>query len=58
MIGLNDWRSPVMAEVSSDASIAGQISKTVDGKVVFDFPQRTVLIANHQVGYARIVVCD
>lgn len=35
--------------VSGDESVAGQIKKMPDGTVQFDFPERLVLIANHQV---------
>ncbi len=35
--------------VSGDESVAGQIKKMPDGTVQFDFPERIVMIANHQV---------
>lgn len=38
-----------MIRVSGDESVAGQIKKMPDGTVQFDFPERLVLIANHQV---------
>ncbi|KAK2022169.1 acyltransferase [Colletotrichum zoysiae] len=34
--------------VSGDKSMDGQIKKTPDGRVQFNFPERLVLIANHQ----------
>ncbi|SPN98740.1 related to acetyltransferase [Cephalotrichum gorgonifer] len=42
------WGSTVM-RISGDESVAGQIRKTADGRVEFDFPERLVLIANHQI---------
>lgn len=38
-----------MAQISGDSSVEGQIRKTRDGEVILDFPQRVVLMANHQV---------
>ncbi|KAM3475309.1 hypothetical protein MY5147_003798 [Beauveria neobassiana] len=35
--------------VSGDESVAGQIKKMPDGTVQFDFPERMVMIANHQI---------
>lgn len=49
LLGLNQWRAPVMAQISSDSSVKGQICKSRDGEVILDFPQRVVLMANHQV---------
>lgn len=49
LLGLNQWRAPVMAQISGDSSVKGQICKNRDGEVILDFPKRVVLIANHQV---------
>lgn len=49
LLSLNQWRTPMIAQVSSDSSIQGQIRKTPGRKIIFDFPDRIVLIANHQV---------
>ena len=44
----NLW-GPTIMRISGDASVAGQIKPTKDGGVQFLFPERMVLIANHQV---------
>ncbi len=46
---MTDWWSPTVVRISGDKSVAGQIRKTPDGGVETDFPERIVLIANHQV---------
>jgi hypothetical protein len=38
-----------VVRVSGDASVAGQLRKTADGRVELHFPERLVMIANHQV---------
>jgi 1-acyl-sn-glycerol-3-phosphate acyltransferase len=43
------WWTPTKMRVSGDASVAGQMSLTKDGRVEFDFPERMVMIANHQL---------
>ena len=40
---------PTTVRISGDASVAGQIRPTKEGGVEFDFPERMILIANHQV---------
>lgn len=35
--------------VSGDSSVRGQLLQSVDGSLLCDFPQRLVLIANHQI---------
>lgn len=40
---------PTTIRISGDQSVAGQIRRTPDGRVEFDFPERMVMIANHQV---------
>lgn len=40
---------PTVIRISGDKSVADQIRKTPDGRVEFSFPERMVLIANHQV---------
>ena len=49
------WWGPTIVRISGDASVAGQIKQTPDGRVQFSFPARLVLIANHQAscGYRR-----
>ncbi|KJR87676.1 uncharacterized protein SPSK_07530 [Sporothrix schenckii 1099-18] len=43
------WWGPTTIRISGDESVAGQIRKTKDGRVEFDFPSRMVMIANHQI---------
>jgi hypothetical protein len=40
---------PTTIRISGDDSVAGQIKLQPDGVVRFEFPERLVLIANHQV---------
>lgn len=40
---------PTTIRISGDESVAGQIRPTEDGGVECHFPERMVLIANHQV---------
>lgn len=40
---------PTIIRISGDESVAGEIVPTADGGVEFRFPERLVLIANHQV---------
>ncbi|KAK3326206.1 acyltransferase-like protein [Apodospora peruviana] len=40
---------PTTIRISGDASVADQIRKTPDGMVEFAFPERMVMIANHQI---------
>ncbi|KND89268.1 putative acyltransferase [Tolypocladium ophioglossoides CBS 100239] len=40
---------PTTMRISGDESVAGQIRPTEDGRVQFSFPERMVLIANHQI---------
>ena len=47
---LTHWWSPTVIRISGDKSVAGQIKKTRDGRVEFNFPERMIMIANHQVG--------
>ena len=41
--------SPTKVIVSGDASVRGQILRKTDGTLLLDFPERIVLIANHQI---------
>lgn len=43
------WWAPVKMRVSGDASVRGQLRKTPDGRIECDFPERIVLISNHQI---------
>lgn len=49
---------PTTIRISGDASVAGQITRAADGRVEFDFPDRMVMIANHQVCRAVLSACD
>jgi lysocardiolipin and lysophospholipid acyltransferase len=55
------WWAPVKMRVSGDESVRGQMRKTEDGRLETDFPERMVLISNHQVcqhrmvGYGRVL---
>ncbi|KAJ6122597.1 Phospholipid/glycerol acyltransferase [Penicillium capsulatum] len=44
-----DWGAPTLFRVSGDASIQGQLHLSKDGLLQTSFPERLVLIANHQV---------
>lgn len=44
----NIW-GPTIIRISGDESVAGQIKQTENGDVQFNFPERLVMIANHQV---------
>jgi hypothetical protein len=46
---MTQWWGPTTIRISGDASVAGQIRKTKDGLVEFSFPERMIMIANHQV---------
>ena len=43
------WWAPVKMRVSGDESVRGQLRKTEDERLECDFPERMVLISNHQV---------
>lgn len=46
---LTQWWAPTMIRISGDASVANEMRKTADGRVELNFPERIVMIANHQV---------
>ena len=46
---MTNWWGPTTIRISGDASVADQIRKTEDGLVEFSFPERMVMIANHQI---------
>ncbi|THZ27116.1 acyltransferase-domain-containing protein [Aureobasidium pullulans] len=41
--------APTVIRISGDASVAGQLRQFPDGRLECDFPERMVLIANHQI---------
>ncbi|KAF2720502.1 acyltransferase-domain-containing protein [Polychaeton citri CBS 116435] len=46
--GTQLW-SPTVIRITGDESVTGQIKQTRDGLLRLDFPNRLVLIANHQI---------
>ena len=48
---MTQWWSPTVVRISGDESVAGQIKQRADGRVEFSFPDRLVMIANHQVNF-------
>ncbi|KAL2891106.1 putative acyltransferase [Ceratocystis lukuohia] len=48
-ITVTQWWGPTTIRISGDDSVANQMRRTQDGRVEFDFPERLVLIANHQI---------
>lgn len=49
IVTMTYWWGPTTIRISGDESVAGQIKKTKDGRVEFSFPERMVMIANHQI---------
>ena len=49
MISITQWLSPTVIRVSGDKSVRGQLRLTSNGRLKTDFPERIVLIANHQL---------
>ena len=49
IITITQWFSPTLVRVSGDASVRGQLRKTADGRLETMFPDRMVLISNHQI---------
>jgi lysocardiolipin and lysophospholipid acyltransferase len=46
---ITHWWGPTTIRISGDESVADQIKKAPDGLVEFSFPERMVMIANHQI---------
>lgn len=46
---MTQWWAPTKIRVSGDSSVRGQLLQTVDGDLLCNFPERLVLIANHQI---------
>lgn len=46
---LTQWWGPTVVRVTGDKSVRHQLRRTEDGGLECDFPERMVLIANHQV---------
>lgn len=43
------WWGPTIIRISGDDSMDGQIRQKSDGTVEFSFPERLIMIANHQI---------
>ena len=58
---LTQWWSPTIVRISGDESVKGQLRQTEDGRVECHFPDRMVMIANHQVhtllSYVDSIMC-
>lgn len=52
---MTKWWAPVKMVVSGDESVRGQLRKTEDGRLECDFPERMILIANHQACWRDMV---
>jgi hypothetical protein len=46
---ITQWWSPTVIRVTGDRNVRDQIKRTPDGGLECRFPERLVLIANHQV---------
>ncbi|KAF2205179.1 acyltransferase-domain-containing protein [Delitschia confertaspora ATCC 74209] len=46
---MTQWWAPTKIRVSGDESVRGQLRQMEDGRLECDFPERMVLIANHQI---------
>ena len=49
IITLTQWFSPTTIRVSGDKSVRGQLMRTKDGRLHTGFPERLVMISNHQL---------
>ena len=49
IVTVTQWFSATTIRVSGDSSVRGQLRLTPDGRLETDFPERLVLIANHQL---------
>lgn len=43
------WFCPTTVRISGDSSVRQQLKQTKDGRLESDFPERMVLMVNHQV---------
>ena len=46
---LTQWFSPTIVRVSGDDSVRAQIRRTKAGSLELDFPERMIIISNHQI---------
>ena len=49
MTSITQWFTPTLIRVNGDESVRGQLQQTKDGRLVTHFPDRIILIANHQI---------
>ncbi|KAK4937935.1 hypothetical protein LTR66_015141, partial [Elasticomyces elasticus] len=49
MMTITQWFTPSTIRVSWDSSVRGELSSTPDGRLETSFPERIVLMANHQI---------
>lgn len=49
LVNITWWWAPTKMRVTWDKSLNGQFRKTEDGRLETAFPERLILIANHQV---------
>jgi len=46
---MTQWWAPTIVRVSGDSTMRGQLLQTKDGQLICNFPERMILIANHQI---------
>jgi 1-acyl-sn-glycerol-3-phosphate acyltransferase len=49
VITITQWFSPTVIRVSWDQSLRGQLKKAPDGRLQTMFPERMILLSNHQI---------
>jgi lysocardiolipin and lysophospholipid acyltransferase len=49
LVSLTGWWTPTTAYVTWDPSVAGEVQQTASGDIKLSFPERLVLISNHQL---------
>lgn len=49
IITLTQWFSPTVVRISGDKSVRGQLLRSKDGRLQTNFPERLVMISNHQL---------
>ncbi len=49
IITLTQWFSPTVVRISGDKSVRGQLIRSKDGRLETNFPERLVMISNHQL---------
>ena len=49
IVTVTQWFCPTIIRISGDKSVRGQLMRTKDGRLQTDFPERLVMISNHQL---------